>query len=310
MIERTPLLNLATYAIMLLGAIMVFVPLWLVYVGATLTVREINTPELHLCVGSHLIENIQAAWARGHLGGRLFNSLIMSLGVAFGKVVMSALTAFGLVYFRFPGRVVVFWLIFITLMLPLEVRIVPTYAVAANALWPFQSLLDATGLSAFINAMSGLHIALEWNLLNSYTGLILPLIATATGTFLYRQFFLTVPDELLEAARMDGAGPFRFLVEFLLPLSRANMAALFTIMFLYAWNQYLWPLLATPDRAGFGTTAVVELKLLAPTVSTNGGGTPDWNVAMAGCLIVMLPPLLLVAFMQRYFVRGLIATEK
>jgi len=310
MIERTPLLNLATYIVMLLGAIMVFVPLWLVYVGATLTVREINTPELHLFVGSHLIENIQAAWARGHLGGRLFNSLIMSLGVAFGKVVMSALTAFGLVYFRFPGRVVVFWLIFITLMLPLEVRIVPTYAVAANALWPFQSLLDATGLSAFINAMSGLHIALEWNLLNSYTGLILPLIATATGTFLYRQFFLTVPDELLEAARMDGAGPFRFLVEFLLPLSRANMAALFTIMFLYAWNQYLWPLLATPDRAGFGTTAVVELKLLAPTVSTNGGGTPDWNVAMAGCLIVMLPPLLLVAFMQRYFVRGLIATEK
>jgi len=310
MIERTPLLNLATYIVMLLGAIMVFVPLWLVYVGATLTVREINTPELHLFAGSHLIENIQAAWARGHLGGRLFNSLIMSLGVAFGKVVMSALTAFGLVYFRFPGRVVVFWLIFITLMLPLEVRIVPTYAVAANALWPFQSLLDATGLSAFINAMSGLHIALEWNLLNSYTGLILPLIATATGTFLYRQFFLTVPDELLEAARMDGAGPFRFLVEFLLPLSRANMAALFTIMFLYAWNQYLWPLLATPDRAGFGTTAVVELKLLAPTVSTNGGGTPDWNVAMAGCLIVMLPPLLLVAFMQRYFVRGLIATEK
>ena len=310
MIERTPLLNLATYTVMVLGALMVFVPLWLVYVGATLTVREINTPELHFLTGSHLIENLQAAWARGHLGGRLFNSLIMSLGVAFGKVAMSAITAFGLVYFRFPGRTLAFWLIFITLMLPLEVRIVPTYAVAANALWPFQSILDATGLSDLIKAASGLQIALEWNLLNSYTGLILPLIATATGTFFYRQFFLTVPDELLEAARMDGAGPFRFLVEFLMPLSRANMAALFTIMFLYAWNQYLWPLLATPDRAGFGTTAVVELKLLAPTVSTNGGGTPDWNVAMAGCLIVMLPPLLLVAFMQRYFVRGLIATEK
>jgi sn-glycerol 3-phosphate transport system permease protein len=310
MIERTPLLNLATYMVMLLGALMVFVPLWLVYAGATLTVREINTPELHFFAGSHLVENIQAAWARGHLGGRLFNSLIMSLGVAVGKVAMSALTAFGLVYFRFPGRMLVFWLIFITLMLPLEVRIVPTYAVAANALWPFQSLLDASGLSVLLNAVFGIQIALDWNLLNSYTGLILPLIATATGTFLYRQFFLTVPDELLEAARMDGAGPFRFLVEFLLPLSRANMAALFTIMFLYAWNQYLWPLLATPDRAGFGTTAVVELKLLAPTVSTNGGGTPDWNVAMAGCLIVMLPPLLLVAFMQRYFVRGLIATEK
>ena len=310
MIERTPLLNLATYTVMVLGALMVFVPLWLVFVGATLTVREINTPELHFFTGAHLFENLQAAWERGHLGGRLFNSLVMSLGVAVGKVVMSSITAFGLVYFRFPGRMLVFWLIFITLMLPLEVRIVPTYAVAANALWPFQSTLDTTGLTDLIKAMSGLQIGLEWNLLNSYTGLILPLIATATGTFLYRQFFLTVPDELLEAARMDGAGPFRFLTEFLLPLSRANMAALFTIMFLYAWNQYLWPLLATPDRAGFGTTAVVELKMLAPTVSTNGGGTPDWNVAMAGCLIVMLPPLLLVAFMQRYFVRGLIATEK
>jgi sn-glycerol 3-phosphate transport system permease protein len=310
MIERTPLLNLATYTVMILGVFMVFIPLWLVYVGSTLTVREINIPELHLLPGNHFFENVQAAWARGHLGGRLFNSLIMSLGVATGKVVMSSLTAFGLVYFRFPGRMLVFWLIFITLMLPLEVRIVPTYAVAANALWPFQSILDVTGLTDLIQRLSGIQVALEWNLLNSYTGLILPLIATATGTFLYRQFFLTVPDELLEAARMDGAGPFRFLVEFLIPLSRANMAALFTIMFLYAWNQYLWPLLATPDRAGFGTTAVVELKLLAPTVSTNGGGTPDWNVAMAGCLIVMLPPLLLVAFMQRYFVRGLIATEK
>ena len=310
MIERTPLLNLATYTVMILGAFMVFVPLWLVFVGSTLTVREINIPELHFWPGSHFFENVQAAWARGHLGGRLFNSLIMSLGVATGKVVMSALTAFGLVYFRFPGRMLVFWMIFITLMLPLEVRIVPTYAVAANALWPFQSILDVTGQTDLIQRFSGIQVALEWNLLNSYTGLILPLIATATGTFLYRQFYLTVPDELLEAARMDGAGPFRFLVEFLMPLSRANMAALFTIMFLYAWNQYLWPLLATPDRAGFGTTAVVELKLLAPTVSTNGGGTPDWNVAMAGCLIVMLPPLLLVAFMQRYFVRGLIATEK
>ncbi len=310
MIERTPLLNVTTYIVLCIGALMVFIPLWLVFVGATLTVREINIPELHLIPGNHLFENLSAAWERGHLGERLTNSLIMSLGVATGKVAMSAITAFGLVYFRFPGRMLIFWLIFITLMLPLEVRIVPTYAVAANALWPFQSILDATGISGIIASLTGIQLALEWNLLNSYTGLILPLIATATGTFLYRQFFLTVPDELLEAARMDGAGPFRFLTEFLIPLSRANMAALFTIMFLYAWNQYLWPLLATPDRAGFGTTAVVELKMLAPNVSTTGGGTPDWNVAMAGCLIVMLPPLLLVAFMQRYFVRGLIATEK
>jgi sn-glycerol 3-phosphate transport system permease protein len=310
MIEKSPLLNIVTYIILVFGSLMVLLPLWMVFVGATLTVRDINTPEIHLLPGTHLFDNIVAAWHRGHLGGRLFNSLVMSLGVATGKVAMSAITAFGLVYFRFPGRMLIFWLIFITLMLPLEVRIVPTYAVAANALWPFQAILDAIGITALLAYVTGIQLVLEWNLLNSYTGLILPLIATATGTFLYRQFFLTVPDELLEAARMDGAGPFRFLGQFLLPLSRANMAALFTIMFLYAWNQYLWPLLATPDRAHFGTTAVVELKLLAPTVSTNGGGTPDWNVAMAGCLIVMLPPLLVVALMQRHFIRGLIATEK
>jgi sn-glycerol 3-phosphate transport system permease protein len=195
-------------------------------------------------------------------------------------------------------------------MLPLDLRIVPTYAVAANALSPFQSLLDFVGITALIQLMTGIELKLEWNLLNSYPGLILPLIATATGTFLYRQFFMTIPDELLEAAKMDGAGPLRFFREILLPLSRANMAALFTIMFLSTWNAYLWPLIATPDRAGFGTTAVVQLKMLSPSVTTTGGGTPDWNVAMAGCLIVMLPPLILVAFMQRYFVRGLVATDK
>ena len=310
MIERTPWLNFLTYAVMIIGALLVLLPIWLVFVGATLTIREINTPEIHILPGSHLIDNLIAAWHRAALGKQILNSFIMSVGVAAGKVFMSALTAFGLVYFRFPGRMLLFWLIFITLMLPLEVRIVPTYAVAANALWPFQAMLDASGVTDLLASIAGLHIALEWNLLNSYTGLILPLVATATGTFLYRQFFLTVPDELLEAARMDGAGAWRFFLEFLLPLSRANMAALFTIMFLYAWNQYLWPLLATPDRSGFGTTAVVAIKMLSPNATTTGGGTPDWNVAMAGCLIIMVPPLVLVALMQRHFVRGLIATEK
>ena len=310
MIERAPRIDFLTYGILILGAIMVVVPMWVVFTGATLSLREINTPQMHFFPSSHLLENLQAAWHRGMLGKQLLNSLIMSIGVAAGKVLMAGLTAFGIVYFRFPGRMVIFWLIFITLMLPLEVRIVPTYAVAANALWPLQSVLDVIGITTLISYLTKIQIGLEWNLLNSHVGLILPLIATATGTFLYRQFFLTVPDELLEAARMDGAGPFRFLTEFLMPLSRANMAALFTIMFLYAWNQYLWPLLATPDRAGFGTTAVVALKMLSPNVSTNGGGTPDWNVAMAGCLIVMLPPLIVVAMMQRHFVRGLIASDK
>ena len=308
--ERTPLFDVFTHGVLWLGLFCALFPLWLVFVGATLTIHEINTPIMHLWPGVHLFENVGEAWQRGDFAKSLFNSFIMAAGVASGKVIVSALTAFGLVYFRFLGRVIVFWLIFVTLMLPIEVRIVPTYAIAANALAPFQMLADVTGLSYLWQKLTGLEFHLEWNLLNSYTGLILPLVATATGTFLYRQFFLTIPDQLLEAAKMDGAGPWRFFREILIPLSVTNMIALFTIMFLYAWNQYLWPLMATPDRAHFGTTAVVQLKILSPTSATTGGGTPDWNVAMAACLITMLPPLLLVAFMQRWFIRGLVATEK
>lgn len=310
MIERSPWLNLFTHLVLLLGVAMVALPFWLVFVGSTLTLREINMPEPHLWPGANFYENLSDAWRRASLGNRLTVSLIMALGVAIGKVAISMVTAFGLVYFRFPGRALAFWLIFLTLMLPLEMRIVPTYAVAANALSPFQTIADQSGFSDFWRSLTGFNFTLEWNLLNSYTGLILPLVATATGTFLYRQFFMTIPDELLEAAKMDNVGPRRFFFDILVPLSRTNMAALFTIMFLSAWNQYLWPLLATPDRAGFGTTAVVALKVLTPTASTTGGGTPDWNVAMAGALIVMLPPLIVVALMQRFFIRGLVATEK
>ena len=226
------------------------------------------------------------------------------MGVAAGKVMISAITAFSIVYFRYPGRMLMFWLIFITLMLPLEVRIVPTYAVAANVLSPYQAILDVTGISWLIEKVTGVQVSLSLGLLNSYTGLILPLVATATGTFLYRQFFLTMPDELTEAAKMDGAGPLRFFFDILLPLSRTNMAALFTIMFVWAWNQYLWPLLITTDQShahgGHRAQALIP----------NVGGMPEWNIAMAGTLIVMLPPLIVVVLMQRWFVRGLIATEK
>lgn len=310
MIERTPILNLVTHLLLIAGLAAVAFPLWLVFVGSTLTIAEINAPVMQMWPGHNFLQNIHDAWARGLFDTTMVNSLIMAVGVAVGKVVISMLTAFGLVYFRFPGRWLIFWAIFLTLMLPIEIRIVPTYAVAANALVPFQTIFDTLGITALVQAATGIELKLEWNLLNSYTGLILPLVATATGTFLYRQFFLTIPDQLLEAAKMDGAGPWRFLREIVAPLSVNNMIALFTIQFLGAWNQYLWPLVATPDRRGFGTTAVVQLKMLSPTVATNGGGTPDWNVAMAGCLIVMLPPLILVIFMQRWFVRGLVATDK
>ena len=304
MVERTPILNFFTHLILLLGFIVAVSPLAIVAIAASHNITDVNKVPMSLIPGSDFLVNMKAAWATANLGPKLLNSLIFATGVAVGKVLISAITAFSLVYFRYPGRHFIFWLIFITLMLPLEVRIVPTYAVAANVLSPFQGILDITGITWLIAKLTGIEVSLNLGLLNSSIGLILPLVATATGTFLYRQFFLTIPDELAEAARMDGAGALRFFVDILLPLSRTNMAALGTIMFLWAWNQYLWPLLVTTDPAHI--TAVHELKSLIP----NFGGLPEWHIAMAGTLIIMIPPLAVVVLMQRWVVRGMIATEK
>lgn len=305
MIERSPVFNIVTYAAMTLGLLVVLVPFWIVIVAGSQSLQEVSRVPIVLWPSSHLWENIQAAWARADLGPKMINSLIVASGVTFGKIVLASISAFAIVFFDFRARMVCFWMIFITLMLPLEVRIVPTYAIAANALLPFQVVLDTLGITGLVQAVTSVRIGLEWNLLNSYTGLILPLVATATGTFLYRQFFMTIPDELIEASKMDGASPVRFFFDVLLPLSRTNMLALATIMFVSSWNQYLWPLLITTDRANYGTV-VMQLKALIPTQN----GTPDWNVTMAGALIIMLPPLLIVALMQRWFVRGLITRDK
>jgi sn-glycerol 3-phosphate transport system permease protein len=309
MIERTPILNIATHAILAIGLVLVLVPIWLAFVAATHDLQAVNSAPVEFWPGDQLWLNLKEAWAQSDFGQKFVNSFIVAIGVVAGKITLACITAFALVFFRFRGRMVIFWAIFITLMLPLEVRIVPTYAVAANALSPFQTIMDWTGMSWLVNSLSGVEVALEWNLLNSYTGLILPLVATATGTFLYRQFFLTIPDELVEAARMDGAGPLRFLWDILIPLSKTNIAALATIMFVYAWNQYLWPLLVITDRANYGMV-VVQLSDLVPDQLTTGGGTPTWHLAMAATLVVMLPPILIVILMQRWFVRGLINTDK
>ena len=231
MVERTPILNFLTHVILFLGFVFCVAPFVIVVIAASHNLKDVNDVPMSLLPGSDFWINIKTAWTTADLGPKLFNSFIMAAGVAAGKVIISALTAFSIVYFRYPGRMLIFWLVFITLMLPLEVRIVPTYAVVANVLSPYQTILDLTGLSWLIEKISGVQVSLSLGLLNSYTGLILPLIATATGTFLYRQFFLTVPDELTEAARMDGAGAVRFFIDILLPLSRNNMAALATIMF-------------------------------------------------------------------------------
>jgi sn-glycerol 3-phosphate transport system permease protein len=304
MVERTPFLDVLTQVLLFLGLLVALAPFAIVAIAATHDLRTVNQVPMPLVPGHDLAKNVAEAWLRADLGRKIVNSILFAGGVALGKVVIAGLSAFSLVFFRYRGRSLIFWLIFITLMLPLEVRIVPTYAVAANVLSPYQTVLDLTGISWLFEKTTSYRITLQWGLLNTYTGLILPLVATATGTFLYRQFFLTIPEELVEAAKMDGAGAIRFLKDILVPLSKTNMAALATIMFVWAWNQYLWPLLVTTDAAH--GTAVMELKELIP----GSFGIPDWNVAMAGTLLIMLPPLVVVVLMQRWFVRGLIATEK
>ncbi|MGL5136705.1 MAG: ABC transporter permease subunit [Beijerinckiaceae bacterium] len=318
MIERTPILNFCTHLAMVIGLVLAALPIYIVFVASTHDLPTVNTVPMTLIPGGFAWENYAKVWTKSDFGTKFINSFIVAIGVTTGKIAIAAITAFSIVFFNYRLKMFFFWLIFITLMLPLEVRIVPTYAVAANALSPIQGLfngiigapaflMDLVGLSSLTKNWPVVEVKLpEWNLLNSYTGLILPLVATATGTFLFRQFFLTVPEELVEAAKMDGAGPLRFFKDVLIPLSKTNMAALATIMFVYAWNQYLWPLLITtrPEM----TTATMQLQKLVP--GPLFGQPPIWNEAMAGTLIVMLPPLLVVIFMQGYFVRGLISTDK
>lgn len=298
MIERTPVLDFITQAILVLSLVALLMPLWVVFVAASHDYQTVNQVPMPLWPGSHLLENLSVAWTQGNFDRVMLNSVIVAVGVTVGKICIAALSAFSIVYFSYRLRMLLFWLIFITLMLPLEVRIVPTYAVAANALGPFEAILNAIGISISLP---------EWNLLNSYSGLILPLVATATGTFLYRQFFMTIPDELAEAAKMDGSGPLRFFFEVLLPLSKTNMAALATIMFVWSWNQYLWPLLIVTDHANYAT-ATMQLQKVVP--GPLFGAPPIWNTAMAANLIVLTPPVLVTILLQRWFVRGLISTDK
>jgi sn-glycerol 3-phosphate transport system permease protein len=297
MIERTPYLNILTHTVLIGLLIFSIFPIIIVFIASTHDLPTVSRVPMTLWPGNNLIENYSHVWNKSGFGPKMLNSLIVASLVTAGKIMISAITAFSVVYFNYRLRFFCFWLIFITLMLPLEVRIVPTYAVAADVLEPFRTILGWGGIVLKIP---------ELNILNSYSGLVFPLVATATGTFLYRQFFLTIPDELTEAAKMDGAGALRFFWDVLLPLSRTNMAALSTIMFVYAWNQYLWPLLITTDPAY--ATATMQLQKIVPGPAF--GQPPVWNEAMAATLMVMVPPLIVVILMQGAFVRGLIATEK
>lgn len=267
-----------THVFMILGVLVIFFPIWLAFVASTVTQPEIVRPPMPLWPGDQFIENYSKALFAGvnvPVGTMLFNSLVMAIGIAVGKIVISLLSAFAIVYFKFPGKMIFFWMIFLTLMLPVEVRIVPTYEVVAG-----------------------------FGMLNSYSGLIMPLIASATATFLFRQFFLTIPDELAEAARVDGARPMQFFWDIVVPMSRTNVAALFVILFIYGWNQYLWPLLITTDPEM--NTIVMGIKQMFPS----GDDVADWPVIMATSILAMIPPVIVVVSMQRLFIRGLVDSEK
>lgn len=267
-----------THIFMILGVLVIFFPIWLAFVASTVTQADIIRPPMPAWPGDQFFINYKNALFSGvnvPVATMLFNSLVMAIGIAVGKIAISLLSAFAIVYFKFPGRNVFFWMIFLTLMLPVEVRIVPTFEVVAG-----------------------------FGMLNSYSGLIFPLIASATATFLFRQFFLTIPDELAEAARVDGARPMRFFWDIVVPMSRTNVAALFVILFIYGWNQYLWPLLITTDPEM--NTIVMGIKQMFPT----GDDFAHWPTIMATSILAMIPPVIVVVGMQRLFIRGLVDSEK
>ena len=282
MVEKRGISYWLTHVGLSSGVLVLFFPLWLAFVASTVTNQEVIHPPMPLWPGDQFLENYSRALIEGDSGQTsasvarmLFNTTIVATCIAVGKIAISFTSAFAIVFFRFPVRNIFFWLIFLTLMLPVEVRILPTYEVVAS-----------------------------FGLLNTYSGLIFPLIASATATFLFRQFFMTVPDEIVEAARIDGAKPMRFFIDILIPISRTNIAALFIIMFIYGWNQFLWPLLMTTDPSMNTVIMGVEQMI---------GGQDDvtpWPVVMAASIMAMLPPIIVVISMQKLFIRGLTDREK
>ena len=282
MVENRPGLTALAHAVLIAGILVISFPLYVTFVASTHTLDDILKVPMPLLPGDQLWENysqvLTAGTTRGvtaPVGRMMFNSLVMALAIALGKIAISIIASFAIVFFRFPLRNFFFWMIFVTLMLPVEVRIIPTFKVVSDL-----------------------------GMINSYAGLTIPLIASATATFLFRQFFMTVPDELVEAARMDGAGPMRFFRDVLVPLSATSIAALFVIQFIYGWNQYLWPLLATTSEDMY--PVVIGIKRMI----ASGDAAVDWNLVMATAMLAMLPPALVVLLMQKWFVRGLVETEK
>jgi sn-glycerol 3-phosphate transport system permease protein len=268
--------SLVVHALLIACVAVIAFPLYYAFVISTQNLQEVVQRPPILRPSTHLIENYVEAWNKVNLGRMLANSFLLAVTVATGKIVISMLSAFAIVYFDFRGRALCFWMIFITLMLPVPVRLMSTFEVIGTLGW-----------------------------INTYQGLAVPLMASATATFLFRQFYLTIPNEMVEAAQLDGAGPLRFLWGFLLPLSWANIAALFVVLFIFGWNQYLWPLMITNTDAM--RTVVIGLEGLIPRSGTE---LPTWNLIMAGAMMALLPPVAIIVFMQRWFVKGLVESDK
>jgi len=271
-----PWASIVLHALLIACVAVIAFPLYFAFVISTQDITEVVQRPPRLLPSTHLVENYAAAWRKSRMGHLLLNSAIMGVTIAVGKIVISMMSAFAIVYFNFRGRQLVFWMIFLTLMLPIPVRILPTYEVIGDLGW-----------------------------LNTYAGLTIPLMASATATFLFRQFYMTIPNELAEAAQLDGCGALRFLWRFLLPLSWANIAALFVVLFIYGWNEYFWPLLITNTEEM--RTVVIGLESLIPRSGTE---LPTWNLIMAGAMMALLPPVAVIVFMQRWFVKGLVESEK
>jgi sn-glycerol 3-phosphate transport system permease protein len=283
MVERHRFLDLISHALLALGVVVIVFPIYLALVGSTHSAQEMAQSPIPLWFGQDVWHNYRTilmgegpgVTSQVPVSRMMWVSLVTALSIAFGKIVISLLSAFAIVYFNFPFRKAVFWGIFVTLMLPVEVRIVPTYKVVA-----------------------------DFGMINSFAGLTIPLIASATATFLFRQFFLTVPDELAEASKMDGASPMRFFWDVLLPLSRTSIAALFVIQFIYGWNQYLWPLLMSTEERMYPIVMGIR------SMTAGADSQVQWNLVMATAILAMLPPALVVVLMQKWFVKGLVDTEK
>lgn len=299
-------LTIFCHAVLVFAALLVGLPLYFAFVAGSLSIQEVQQAPFPWLPGDQLVANAIEAWTTGGFGRSFLNSIIVTLGIVVGKLAISLIAAYAVTYFRFPFRMTAFWLIFVSLMLPVEVRIIPTYEAVADTAGPIRWLLSSLGITGLLESLMGVRVEayLQWNMINTYGGLILPLIASATATFLFRQFFLTIPDELCEAARIDGAGPLKFFWQILLPLSTANIAALCIIQFIYGWNQYLWPLLFTTDKDM--ATAILGLKNLIPVSDS----VPAWNLAMNAALFVMLPPALVILILQRWFTKGLVDAGK